>query len=241
MDLFSYLLGKKSGGGGITPTGTINITENGTYDVTNYASAEVETSTPEPLIPEAYTQVAWLKSNGTQYIDTGYKPNANTVINLIGWKERTGALFGVREGSNSNSYFLASKAVRQGSVIVGGNFLLVYGDGSEVETTDNSMINSYITISSSDFKINGVSHVNSITNYPDLNLYLYAINTAGTADSFCNCCISNFQVVENNTVLHNLVPCYRNVDGVRGFYDTVTEDFLTNSGTGNFTYQPLDY
>lgn len=30
-----------SGGGGIVPTGEINITENGTYDVTNYASALV--------------------------------------------------------------------------------------------------------------------------------------------------------------------------------------------------------
>ena len=41
--LVETLKGKAVGGsGGITPVGEIDITENGTYDVTHYASAKVE-------------------------------------------------------------------------------------------------------------------------------------------------------------------------------------------------------
>ena len=43
MSFYDILLAKKlsGGGGGITPTGTINITQNGTVDVTQYAEANV--------------------------------------------------------------------------------------------------------------------------------------------------------------------------------------------------------
>ena len=44
LDDYADLVSAISGGGGITPTGTINITENGTVDVTNYASANVNVS-----------------------------------------------------------------------------------------------------------------------------------------------------------------------------------------------------
>ena len=41
MEVTSYLLGKKSGGGGDEPTGTIDITSNGVKNVKSYASANV--------------------------------------------------------------------------------------------------------------------------------------------------------------------------------------------------------
>lgn len=50
IDLFSYILGKKAGGGGgDEPTGTITITTNGTHNVKQYASALV--NVPAQTLP----------------------------------------------------------------------------------------------------------------------------------------------------------------------------------------------
>ena len=51
------VVGSYGGSGGITPTGTISITENGTHDVTNYASAEVSVC----------GQYIWEKSKPTEW------------------------------------------------------------------------------------------------------------------------------------------------------------------------------
>ena len=63
MEITSYLLGKKAGGGS-TPTGTIDITENGITNVSSYATANVQV--PEKQLEEKSVTIS---SNTTTLIE----------------------------------------------------------------------------------------------------------------------------------------------------------------------------
>ena len=58
--IFNKLKNTKGGGGGITPTGTINITQNGETDVTNYATANVQVQGGN----QPATLLQWIESPG---------------------------------------------------------------------------------------------------------------------------------------------------------------------------------
>ena len=62
--------------GGITPTGTINIMQNGTHDVTQYASANVS------VLPNLQSKTA--TQNGTILPDAGYDGLSSVVVNVSG-------------------------------------------------------------------------------------------------------------------------------------------------------------
>lgn len=96
------------------------------YSVPGYHRIKVPHPTAgSSRLPEGYTELSWIQSTGTQYIDSGFVPNQDTRVVCKAILPVTGStrwLFGVRKSASSNAYGFAAS---NGSV-----YLSFYNTGS---------------------------------------------------------------------------------------------------------------
>lgn len=189
--------------------------------------------TEQRNIPTEYTQVEYIESSGTQYIDLGYLIDGTMSFSLKTRCLAPGFVFGNRFNNTTDISSLNYDAINNLFGIRMGN-TIVYNSTNWTENTDYE-----IYISDGDTKINGttVSTTAYGTSFYSGNAYLFTINNNGApgSSSFSINRIYYFQMFKNGVLTQNLIPCKRNSDNVLGMYDTVTGTFLTNSGTGTFT------
>lgn len=179
-------------------------------------------------------EVEYLQSGKTQYINTNYKPNNNTVADIVFEKgnNATSAFAGRWTGSPNYDTF--------GFYQDSPNTLLVYyGRYSSNKYTKVSLVSGVNTvkIGISSIVCNGTSY--SITRetftstYP---LYLFAFNNIGTPAFYSSTKIYSFVISENGTKKLDMIPV--RVGGVGYMYDKVSGQLFGNAGTGSFILGP---
>ena len=189
----------------------------------------------EEVLPRGYTQVEYLESNGTQYINTRYYPNNLTDVECkFMYNQLTGntasSVFGVRESNSGVSQFLMS--------VANGELWIVNGSYNHSIPSIRPLVNTEYILRITPQKAywNGTEILtmsSSAANCKNLSMFAFGRNTwSGLANKFYGK-IYYLKIYEDGVLVRNLIPCI-NQSNVAGMYDTVNGVFYTNAGTGTF-------
>ena len=203
------------------PTGTVGL-----YDLVGGEFYTTPTAVP---LPAGYTQVEYLKSTGTQYINVGFKPNQDTRIVLdVNSPLVSGPvwLFGARTAADSKTYNFLCQSSKYRSD---------YNDNSSTSLTINPSGRFEIDKDKNITKINGstASTIPYGAFQCEYSLYLFSNNNAGATGAGASISIYSCKIYDNGTLIRNMVPV-KNSSGTLGMYDIVNGVFYTNAGTGTF-------
>lgn len=181
-------------------------------------------------LPEGYTEVTYIQSSGTQYIDTGFVPDNNTRVVMDAQLTTSGSIavwFGARTSATSNNYAF----VRTSS---GDTFRSDYNNVyTQTWTADDSV--RYVVDKNAEtttFAGTTQSYTNAAFQCP-CNMTLFALNQAGTIQWYAVMKLYSCQIYDNGILARDYVPCV-DANGEAGLYDVANGVFYGNAGTGAF-------
>ena len=178
-----------------------------------------------PPLPSGYTNLPYLESDGTKWLNTRFIPNNNTRV-------RIEAEF--PDGGTSNQFLYGSRSSTGGSDSIACVYIQNSGyrfDFGSSQITQGSAMTGKITVDQNKniLKIKGSSTI-TITNtaatingtYP---IYLFACNTAKTASAKSACKIYSCKIWDNGTLVRYMIPCKQTAMNLPGMYDFVNNVF----------------
>ena len=212
------------------------------------AGNNISVSYSSSFIPSGYTQVEYITSTGSSYINTNIPPTDTTKVIIDAYTTSTGSfyLFGARATSSSTILFGQSGSAT-GSVIsasVNGTSLQASTNG--VAWTRSSTGQRYtigLETNSGTFTYCVKDHTNSryfegTANYTLLGtqttkIMLCAFNSSNILTGTTR--IYQFEIYQNDTLAFKGIPCIRQSDGKYGLYDTVSESFFASVSSTGFS------
>ena len=186
-------------------------------------------------IPSGYKRLEYIKSSGTQYIDTGFKPNQNTrvVMDVTPVDVILGKMwcaFGVRQ---NDIYFGLYKASTNNM-----NLTWFYGSNYSNYFTVDYAKRHNLEVNKNAASVDGISKSYTAQTFQfTIPLFLLCDNAAGSPTSAGAALLYSCKIYDNGTLIRDFIPC-KNASGVVGMWDDVNSVFYQNAGSGTFTAGP---
>ena len=194
----------------------------------------------EVRMPGTYTELEYIQTQNAQYIRTGVYQNKSlkSIETYAGFEYST----------------LPNRRELMGFSGMYNNYWGVISDGNQVFFNITPAIEGTYSISANTkydiytkqipghhyFKayLNGVQVENLHAGSGFDNSELYILSLSGSY-KLTNARMYYYRVLFDGETVFNGIPARRNSDGVVGMWDTVTQTFFTNAGTGTFTAGPV--
>ena len=206
-------------------------------------------------VPKGFTEVEYLESTGTQYINLNYIPTDTT-----GYKmgqviptsnSRDNIIIGCRQATNSDSRFWQDIDWSAANKTIGWGFGGYSPSGqrySIVGKAGNYVVTSLNYMNDRAGKVDGVSYDTSLESktLPEISrpMYLFAGNNGGTDGYYVSTKIYFVQMTEGNKIVRDFIPCLDN-NNTPCMYDLIENKAYYNAGTGTFNYghtiTPVEY
>lgn len=191
-------------------------------------------------LPNGYTELEYIQSNGTQYINTEFTPNAKSKIEMR---------IAITDYSVNNCFFCArneksatdAKSFTAFYIAVGSYRFDFFG-----ESKSSSSVEAVNTIT--DVKAeNGTLIIGSIVlnatpktlscNMPWILLGSASSSEINTITNAAKAKLYSCKIYDNGILVRDFIPCI-NEENEAGLYDLVNSKFYGNAGTGVFISGP---
>jgi len=199
-------------------------------------------------LPSGYKKLQYIQSTGTQYIDTGIIPKNDTKVDYTLTPNKLSSLtfyFGTYGNTDTTGRcFFFINGVEQIQLEFG------FGTGTGISGTNyydfdvpSNWVNTkhLVSIANKKMYIDNELKATLSGNLSGNTLSFYIgkandiLSRTGTSQK-----IHDVKLWSSDSLVRNFIPAQRTSDSEIGMYDTVTNTFFTNQGTGTFIAGPED-
>ncbi len=190
-----------------------------------------------------YVRIEYLESTGTQWIDTGFKPNQDTRVIMTYLKQSgnddIGWLFGSRNSIGVSSFgvfYDNAPAVIQTDYNDQRNNITNRIYNKKLTVDKNKNVTEIIDFDTGDTLATNTSAERTFSS--NYNLYLSALNNGGSVSLYKTKSIYSCKIYNNDTLVRDFIPVL-DKNGTPCLYDKVEGKFYYNAGTGDFIAGPV--